>query len=96
VLGCAKGPISEEIARLAMALANQPNQRCLDVSLPTRLRTFFNAAGNVPHMPGRIDDSRHSITPELIGKWSQNSRSRGKGALDDGVDIFEIKVDHDR
>ena len=57
-------------------------------------RRRFDASGDVPHVPRRIDDPPDAIAPELIRRRDQNPRPGCHCPLDHGVRVVDINVDH--
>ena len=58
------------------------------------LRTHIaNMSGDRPLMTERVFQFARTIAPERVLGWHRNLRPRRDGMLDDGVDIFDLKVD---
>jgi hypothetical protein len=58
------------------------------------IRSLFDASGDIPHMPRRIDNPPDAITPELIRRRDQNPGTGEHRPLYHYVRVFDIKVDH--
>src|SRR6266404_7286463 len=64
--------------------------------LPLIGRSLFDARGDGPHMPRRIDNPPGAVAPELVLHREEDLRTSGHGPLDHFVHVFDIDIDHHR
>src|SRR6266487_2778345 len=64
--------------------------------VPLRRRSFFDASGDGPDVPRRIDNPPGAIAPQLVLHRNQDLRPRNHRALNHGVHVFDIDEDNHR